>query len=683
VTARTFVRRALAKSLACALVALPAAAAPATDESLSDMSLERLLEMPVQLVYSASKYEQKVTRAPASVSIVTAEEIHRYGYRTLGDVLGSMHGVYVWNDRNYSYMGVRGFLRPGDYNSRVLTLINGHRSNDNLYSGGLIGHEAQVDIDDIERVEFVRGPSSSIYGSSAFFGVVNIITKRPEQAQGLEVSGGLGSYDAYESRVSYGKRYQDKTGVMLSASHYSADGANNLYYRPFDPAVSDDPRAANGGLAHALDDEEAFNLQGTLERGDFTLSAYYMSRDKQVPTASYGTLFNDPGLRTNDRHGMVDLKYQRQLAADLTMLARAGFDRYEYTGSYPLDLADEGEPLFRAFSIDQARGEWVSLDWQLTGKLRERDSWIAGVEYRENLHQKQYTFDDIDPRVVYIDSDERNSELGLYAQGELSLTNRWLINAGLRYDHYYNGFGGTLSPRAGLIFNPREQSSVKALYGRAFRAPSAFERFYYLGVFERPQLDPEKIRTYELIYEETLSRHHRLSVSAYHYRIQDLISQAVDIDGQPYYANLDCAHATGAEIEGEGMYDNGVQARVSYTRQRTHDCLANRDLVSSPHHLAKASALAPVLGERLSAGAELQFQSRSRTLTNDYAASFWTANLVFSSRFSQQRLEITGGIYNAFDRQYGYPGAGEHLQDVIEQDGRTYRVRLIKNFGRD
>src|SRR5581483_231220 len=190
-------------------LALAAACVHADDGAsrLGDLSIEQLMDLRVEKVYSASKYEQSVTQAPASVSIVSADDIRKFGYRTLAEILRSIRGVYVSDDRNYSYVGVRGFLRPGDYNSRVLVLIDGHRMNDNIYDGAYVGGEAVIDVNLIERVEFIRGPSSSIYGSSAFFGVINVITKSADKLDGTRVSAGAGSFGTYRESVTHGMRF--------------------------------------------------------------------------------------------------------------------------------------------------------------------------------------------------------------------------------------------------------------------------------------------------------------------------------------------------------------------------------------------------------------------------------------------------------------------------------------------
>ncbi len=211
--------RASLKSVACALMlalwAWPMEAIAQQDKpgqqksnddkprpDLTEMSVEDLLNIKVETVYGASRYQQKVTEAPASITIISADEIKKYGYRTLADILRSIRGVYVTNDRNYSYIGVRGVARPGDYNTRVLLLIDGHRINDSIYDLATIGTEFPLDVDLIERVEFVRGPSSSLYGTNAFFGVINIITKRGRDLKGLEVSGEAGNFASYKGSIS-------------------------------------------------------------------------------------------------------------------------------------------------------------------------------------------------------------------------------------------------------------------------------------------------------------------------------------------------------------------------------------------------------------------------------------------------------------------------------------------------
>jgi outer membrane receptor for ferrienterochelin and colicins len=196
----------------------------ATD--LSNLSLEELMKIEIGTVYGASKFEQKVTEAPSSVSIVTADDIRKFGYRTLADILRSVRSFNISYARDYSYAGVRGFGRPGDYNSRILVLIDGHRTNENIYDGAYLGREFMLDIDLINRIEVIRGPGSSLYGNNAFFAVINIITKRGSDLKGPEVSAEAGSFQTYKGRGSYGNQFQSGMDVIVSGTGFSSKGDN-------------------------------------------------------------------------------------------------------------------------------------------------------------------------------------------------------------------------------------------------------------------------------------------------------------------------------------------------------------------------------------------------------------------------------------------------------------------------
>ena len=178
----------------------------------SELRLEDLTKLEIPTVEGASKYSQKTTEAPASVSIITSDDVKKYGYRTLAEILQSVRGLQVSYNRNYSFLGIRGFNR-GDYNSRVLVLVNGHRINNSLSDGAFIGTEFILDVDLIDRVEVIRGPGASLYGNNAFFGVVNVITRkgRDLSGYGAELSGEVGSFDTYKGRATFGQKFENGT----------------------------------------------------------------------------------------------------------------------------------------------------------------------------------------------------------------------------------------------------------------------------------------------------------------------------------------------------------------------------------------------------------------------------------------------------------------------------------------
>lgn len=525
--------------------------------ALGSMSLQQLMQMRVETVYGASKYEQKVTRAPASLTILTAQDISRSGYRTLAEALRSIRGLYVSDDRNYSYLSTRGFLRPGDYNSRILLLVDGHRINDSVYDAAFFGREAPVAVDLIERIEFVRGPSSSIYGSSAFFGIVNVVLKHARDIDGAAVAGSAGSLGAREGAFRFGGTFANGIEATLGGNWYESDGHQALYFPELDPSVSPGSRAAHDGIASNLDAERAVGLTGSVARGSLRLEGGYFRRRKEVPTASFGTVF-DQLEETLDERTYLDATYDTALTSDTHLLGRLAYDRYVYIGDYPIDdIVNRDDTVARS----------ISTEWQLTRSLAGGHTLVAGMELRDNIDQRQLNFDKVEPRFYNVRDDRESRNGALYVQGEFRLSDRLLLNTGLRYDYYFEGFGGTLNPRLGAIFSPTARTTFKLLYGEAFRAPNAYERFYYPATPRN--IEPETIRTYEGVFEQYLGDRDRLSVSVYRYAVDDLITQLADAQGELYFANVSRVAAHGAEVGLEREYESGALVRASYAWQRT------------------------------------------------------------------------------------------------------------------
>lgn len=271
-----------------AILALTATAGAQQEEKdLSEVSLEELSNIQV---YSASKHMQSASQAPASVTVVTADEIQKYGYRNLADILRSVPGFYVTYDRDYTFVGVRGFGRLGDWNSRILVLIDGHRSNNNVLGQAMLGNEFLVDIDMVERVEIVCGPSSSLYGANAFFAVINVITRTPKQVKDWELSFQTGSFGTNEGRATYGHEFNG-LGMVLSGTFYNSSG-QTLFFPQFNNPAN------NNGITSNTDYESYKHILTTLTYHGFTLQGLFSTRDKGVPTAYFGAVFNDPARST-------------------------------------------------------------------------------------------------------------------------------------------------------------------------------------------------------------------------------------------------------------------------------------------------------------------------------------------------------------------------------------------------
>lgn len=644
---------------------------PAAPVDLTALSLQELMDLKVDQVSTASRFTQPASEAPAAVSVVTSEEIAIYGHRTLAEVLNTVRGMYVSQDRSYTYLGLRGFSRPSDYNSRFLLLVDGHRVNDNLFGGALLGREFILDVDLIDRVEVVRGPSSSLYGSSAFFGVVNVITKRAADLQHVEVSGEAGSLDSYRGRFTAASSFP-KSGVefAVSGSFYESAGNDALYFPEFDAPET------NNGQAKDLDHERALNLFTSLKWQDLTLSAAYVSRQKDIPTASWNTRFNDSRYKTVDERGYVDLKWQRPVAEQHELMARVYFDDYRYTADYPAaPPTSDNLGLGRDDDLGQTLGGEAQWIWRWRTHV-----FTLGGEVRDHLHQDQAYYD-INPFVDYLDDERSTVDTGLYAQADLGLLPSLRLTAGVRYDHY-DTFGDTTNPRLGLIYNPWEKTTFKLLYGTAYRAPNAFELYYSVPPesLGNLALQPEHIHTYELVYEQRLPADLRLVVCGYYYRLDDLIEQVEITEGSWQFENTREAEAGGVETELEWLPAWGLRARASYALQRAEDRATGEALHNSPQHLAKLNVLVPLWEDRLFTGVETQYAGAVKTLADEEAGDFWVVNWTLFGRKLVRGVELSASLYNLFDAEYSFPGGPGHIQDVLWQDGRSFRVKLTYRY---
>src|SRR5579864_6706885 len=181
-----------------------------TAKSVNDLTLLTLDQLMDIKVEGAALHPQSLSDAPASVTIMTAEDIRKYGYRTLGEALKSVRGFYTGNNRTFHTVGVRGFNLPGDYASRLVVMVNGHNLADNVFDFELyFGPDFPIDMNLIQRIEVIRGPSSALYGSNGVFATVNIITKPPEEVGPPSLTTDLGSFGEKKGQVmaagSFGK----------------------------------------------------------------------------------------------------------------------------------------------------------------------------------------------------------------------------------------------------------------------------------------------------------------------------------------------------------------------------------------------------------------------------------------------------------------------------------------------
>ena len=659
----------LARPLAIGMVALAMLTGRTTfAQSLSELSLEDLMRLDAGRVFGASERSQPVTEAPSSVSFITAEDITRYGYKTLADVLHGVRGLYVSEDRSFSFLGARGFGKPGDYNSRILLLVNGHRVNDNVFGQAEIGAEFGLDPATFERVEIIRGPASSLYGDSAFFAVVNVITRTGAAMDGSSVTYEAGSHGTQMVRGMVGSRLPNGIDYAVSATVEGSDGVGRLYFPEFDSPET------NHGVAEGLDGYQFGQYYGRLNYGNLTFTGAYGRRRKDIPTASLGTLFNEQIEReqTTDRHTLFDVEYGRPVGASRVTL-RGAYDRFTSNGYYPYDGTPFGERVVVGYN--DVVGASYTIGARVTRPL-PRQQLILGAEYINNVDQN-YTsgYQGMgEPIVATNGSSQRRA---LFLQDEIKLGAHFILNGGLRYDGYQEF--DRVTPRTAFIFMPSAHQSFKYLYGNAFRAPNVYEKTeFYFGP-DVASLRPESIDTHELVWERYTGDWLRTSVSGYWYKADDLITLKATDDPNAFfgvtYVNEGEVRAKGFEFEAQMRLWRGMEGHMSYALQEAIDQATGERLPNSPRQMGKVRVSAPLFGTGSSLGVEVLAIGSRQTLSGNWTGAATTANVTLIKPLGQS-LELFGTVRNLFDLDYSVPASQEHVQDTIPQNGRTFRVGL-------
>lgn len=638
-----------------------------TKEELLDLSLAELTEVRVDTVYAASRSREKIRDAPASVTIVTRDEIRKFGYRTLADVARSVRGFDVTDDRNYSYTGIRGYAGLGDYGSHVLLLVDGHRMNDPIYDVVAVGTDGLLDLDLIERVEFIRGPASMYYGSNTFSGAINVVTRSGASVNGVESSVRAGTYETGQARVTGGGKGESGLDYLWSISHYTSRGPRSLYYADYDQKEN------NGGVAQNLDGDRFWSGLVKLSHGDFTFQGGYVTRDKDVPTGSFGSVFNRSST-TLDSRGYAELRYAHTSAGQWETSARLYFDSYDYDGISWYDL---GGPDLRA-NNDSLTARWWGVEGGLSrdfGKVR----LSAGVEYRHGTDMRQLNYDE-DPNTRIFAADSKYEVMGGYIDTRWKWNETLSLSTGVRLDHY-DSFGVQWSPRTALNWKPDDRTTFKLLYGEAFGGPNLYQLEYQTADHRaNPGLEPETIQSAELAAAWELTPHLKLSGSLFRNELNDLIQEETAGNGGSVFRNSGDAQVIGAELEVEGRFSNGALVRLSGTRQDSESRSTGRTLLNSPENVWKAHLAVPVFRQRAHAGLEVLYSSGRETLLRQTTADAWQVNFTLYSREILPGLDVSASIYNLLDQEYAFPGGPEHRQDILRQNGRTFGIHATWHF---
>lgn len=658
--------------------AKPLELAKVTDEGLTAQDVYAYLSEQIPIVITAAKHEQKIDEVAASITIITGDEIKSYGYRTLGEVLRGVTGFYVSDDRNYEYLGIRGYYVPGDYSNRVLVLLNGLTMNQPTFGAGFFGSEWGIDLDIIKRIEIVRGPGSALYGTYALFGVINIITKDGKDLEGIKFSGTYGDYKLKEGSIISGKKFNNGLGLSI-AGKVSRTPGKDLYFPEFDNITN------NNGVFKNGDWNRSHMLLANLTYGNLTMQSGINGRDKGIPTGSFGTIFNDNKSKTIDTNYFIESKYRADIDKTKSIMTRIYTNQDWYYGDYIYWYSDisTGEP-YKNSSSEWTKDNWLGSEIQFDWKNSKRNHFTVGTEYQHHYkhHMMVYDQDLREPNdyFIYYDDKRQFSYWSLYLQDIYNPLKNMSFVLGGRYD-YYSTFGKTINPRIGWIINPWRKSTLKLLYGSAFRSPSLFEMFFKSStVVDNPNLKPEKLKTAEVVFEHNLRKNITTSISGYQTNISDVIF-GVDVGGgQIQHQNSGKVKANGIEWNLKGIW-KGIEGHFGYNHQKTINKVTNKKMINSPANSGNMGLSIPFLKNKFRFASEVIYLGKRLTLkVGEKVPDYFLTNITLYSDKIVPNLELTFKVNNIFNQTYYDPVSADLTQTKIKQDRKKFWARIGYKF---
>lgn len=485
----------------------------AQQKTLEEMTIEELMNLPV---ITASTRYQSLSEAPATIYVITEEDIRHYGYRDLKDVLQNLPGIEYANAHSNLQGGQRGFAENW---SRTKLLINGRQFN-KLWSGESY-IASQFTLNNVKQIEVIQGPASSLYGSDAFTGVINIITKNSSNTNDYSnFAFNLGSVDkVFDSKQFSFNLVTRKNNLGLTLA--------GTIFNQWGPDLTDFVRTANYSPVNLhlrnemLDKGDPYRDENKAYNANVDLS-YTVDDNSNIQAGLYYLKDEDGGGIENPEISFTNfgyiseqiltyLKFDKKFESFPMKITLDAFreDENDYIRFQNRDDEGDNPPYIGVFNIEDCKSHTINAQFDIAPEGIP-NYLIAGVGYYEvNIGEPAFTglsstdstlgypivgrylyppkgyFSSLKP---YLNQNKKY----VYLQDQHSFfDNKLQLTLGGRYD-YHNIYGGVTNIRSGLYFQLMEGWAVKALFGEAFREPTMFE------LQANPELKPEKIKTWEL-----------------------------------------------------------------------------------------------------------------------------------------------------------------------------------------
>lgn len=692
-------RRALGVPAAL-LLSLAAPPSPRAQDDAYDVF--KFMAEEARVMSLATGRSQPVKSAPAAGTVITARDIEAMGATDLDEVLETVPGLHVSRSAIayapiYIMRGIRGAI----VSPHVLLLVNGIPMNNVfLGDGGLVW--GGLPVDDISRIEVIRGPGSALYGAEAFAGVINIVTKTADEVDGTRVGVRAGSSRTRDAWVLHG----GKAGPVDVKAYFragAADGSNRVVSADsqsgLDAAFGTRASRAPGPLSNG---REAYDASLDLAYQGWRLRGGLKQRDHVGSGAGIASAL-DPSGRSSSQRLTADLTYGRRFASGWDVAAQGSFFHYRefsdvvlfppgaFGGAFPEGVI--GNPykwerhwLFGASAVysgfeNHGLRIGTGRDYNEIYKVRETKNFSAGAGAPVFLGSTV----DVSDTAPFLRPHHRLDNY-IYVQDEWEFIRDWTLTAGVRHDRY-SDFGNTTNPRAALVWDATERTTVKALYGRAFRVPS-FTELYNINNpvnIGNPALKPETIQTMEAVLLWHPLPDVRTGLSLFHYEMRDIIRLVPNADPTTGSTAQNAAGQIGRGLELEGAWDASSVVRLSgsYAYQRSIDSATGKDAGQAPRHHVYLRAHRIVRPGWIATVQENWIAERRRAPgdARPAVADYHTIDFALSTRRSRRPWDILVSVRNAFDADAREPSASPGLiPNDLPLPGRSYVVQASWTF---
>ena len=638
-----------------------------------------------EIVVSALKRPRTVLKSPAIMSVITAKQIKQMGFRTLIDVLKIVPGFYISMDETGEReIAVRGVL--DDASQKIKVLIDGHSIND-VWRGGAMWNFDDLPVENIKRIEVIRGPGSALYGQNAFLAVIDIITKDTEDIDGFQVTTSGGSFSTQNYNLLFGR---ELGGLKISGflDYFDTQG--------FSKKIEQDvlfPAAASRSPGQSQNRKEKTDLNLRLSYNNLEVKAKYMKK-RRKDYIGVGDALNEESI-LRDTYMFTEVTYKLSLSEKLNMTPKVYYDQYNYDpffeqrpdghlGVYPEGI--KGQLRFKQMTI--------GFENQVNYKLFEGNELTFGLQY-EWIHQHDIKYGKNSHPITNANLTTvtdfthdlpftRKATRHIYAfflQDEWNVTKDIDLTVGVRHDRFTR-FEGTTNPRMGLIWRFIEDAHLKLLLATAFKAPSFQEMFLTNNSVKigNPSLDPEKINTFEIGLGYHFTEHMRASINYFYNRIRDKI--ILDTATPKQFQNGGGSRIHGIEAEWKADFGNDNYVFANYTFQDAEDTRNRNRLPDVPVHngnIGLNAAFCKYTNANLTTHLSGPRPREDGDTRRDIPAQA-LVNMTLIGKNFIDNFEVRGSVFNLFDKSYYDPAPQNTVPTDYPQQGRSFTIELRYQF---